>query len=357
MRGPHSPRGARSRRAFTLIELLVVIAIIGVLIALLLPAVQKVREAAHRASCQNNLKQLALACHGYHDAFLSFPPGNRNRGGDKGSWIFMSLPFMEQENLYRQVTALRTPSGGGYESSGWTLELAVTAGLLPKKLPYTRCPSDAWEPDNPRYCNYIGSSGPQCNYGNCGYDPFQRHCNGQDAPAVPPPLIIHPGYDPSMSWGDTTDPSLVRGMFARGPSGGDGPAIRLEQVTDGTTETILLGETLPQQCEFQRFGRDYGWAGDNSVSQGQTIQPINYPIDDTDRTTFINNCASGCANGDPTHCIMNWHITWGFKSKHPGGTNFAFVDGSVHFVSQAIDHQTYQYLGCRHDAQVVNWQP
>ena len=137
----------------------------------------------------------------------------------------------------------------------------------------------------------------------------------------------------------------------------DGPAIRLEQVTDGTTETILLGETLPQQCEFQRFGRDYGWAGDNSVSQGQTIQPINYPIDDTDRTTFINNCASGCANGDPTHCIMNWHITWGFKSKHPGGTNFAFVDGSVHFVSQAIDHQTYQYLGCRHDAQVVNWQP
>ena len=342
-------------RAFTLIELLVVIAIIAVLIGLLLPAVQKVREGAHRIRCQNNLKQLALACHSYHDVFLCFPPGNRNRGGDKGSWLFATLPYMEQDNLYRQVTALRTASGGDYASNGWGLSLAVTAGLLPKKLPYTRCPSDPWEPNDGRYSNYIGSSGPQCNFGNCGFDPFQRYCNGQDAPNVPPPLITYPGYDPSMSWGDTTDPALVRGMFARGPGGGDGPAIRLAQVTDGTSVTILLGETLPQQCEFQRFGNTYGWAGDNSVSQGQTIQFINYPIDDTDWTTFTSNCAVGCVNGDPTHCIMNWHITWGFKSKHPGGTNFAFVDGSVHFVNEGIDHQTYQYLGCRHDGQTLNW--
>jgi prepilin-type N-terminal cleavage/methylation domain-containing protein/prepilin-type processing-associated H-X9-DG protein len=348
--------GAPARRAFTLIELLVVIAIIGILLALLLPAVQRVREAANRAKCQNNLKQLALACHAYHNIFLSFPPGNRNRGGDKGSWMFMTLPFMEQDNLYRQVTALRTVNGGDYESSGWGMSLAVTAGLLPRKLPYTRCPSDSWEPDGPRYSNYIGSSGPQCNFGDCGYDPFQKYCNGQDAPGVPPPLNTYPGYDPSQSWGDTSDPSLVRGMFVRGPVGGDGPAIRLAQVTDGTSTTILLGETLPQQCEFQRFGSAYGWAGDNSVGQGQTIQPINYPIDETNRTAFTSNCAVGCPNGDPTHCIMNWHVTWGFKSKHPNGTNFAFVDGSVHFISQEIDHQTYQYLGCRHDGQVVNWQ-
>jgi prepilin-type N-terminal cleavage/methylation domain-containing protein/prepilin-type processing-associated H-X9-DG protein len=348
--------GPPSRRGFTLIELLVVIAIIGVLIALLLPAVQKVREAANRTRCQNNLKQLALACHAYHDIFLSFPPGNRNKGGDKGSWMFMTLPYMEQDNLYRQVTALKTSSGGDYESNGWSMSLAVNAGLLPHKLPYTRCPSDGWDPDNPRYSNYIGSSGPQCNYGDCGYDPFQPNCNGQDFPMVPPPLDTWPGYGPSMSWGDTTDPSLLRGMFGRGPGGADGPAIRLAQVTDGTSTTILLGETLPQQCEFQRFGNSYGWAGDNSVSQGQTIQPINYPIDDTDQLTFTSDCSVGCVNGDPTHCIMNWHITWGFKSKHPTGTNFAFVDGSVHFIRQDIDTQTYQYLGCRHDGQVVNWQ-
>src|SRR5262249_51802729 len=125
--------GLFSRRAFTLIELLVVVAIIGVLIALLLPAVQKVRESANRIKCQNNLKQLALACHPYHDTYLSFPPGNRNKGGDKGSWMFATLPYMEQENLYNQVTALHTSSGGDYESPGWTMGLAVAAGILPHK--------------------------------------------------------------------------------------------------------------------------------------------------------------------------------------------------------------------------------
>jgi prepilin-type N-terminal cleavage/methylation domain-containing protein/prepilin-type processing-associated H-X9-DG protein len=345
---------ASHRHAFTLIELLVVIAIIGILIALLLPAVQKVRESANRARCQNNLKQLGLACQTYHDSFHSFPPGNRNAGGDKGSWLFMVLPYIEQGNLYKQVITLRDGSGRTYDQPGWTMHVAVTAGILPHKLPFSRCPSDSFDLDNGKYCNYVGSSGPQCNYGNCGYDIFQRYCNGQDAPDVPPPLNTYPGYGPSMSWGDTTNAALVRGMFARG-RGGDGPAIRIADVSDGTTNTILIGETLPKECEFQRFGYDYGWAGYNTVSQGQTIQTINYPILDTDRTTFTSDCSIGCPNGDPRNCIMNWHITWGFKSKHTNGVNFVFVDGSVHFVHQNIDHQTYQYLGCRHDGQSVNF--
>jgi prepilin-type N-terminal cleavage/methylation domain-containing protein/prepilin-type processing-associated H-X9-DG protein len=296
----------RRRPAFTLIELLVVIAIIGILIALLLPAVQKVREAANRIRCQNNLK----------------------------------------------VTSLKSAGGKGYNEAGWGMSVAVTAGVLPRKLPLSRCPSDAAEPDEPRYSNYIGSSGPQCNYGDCGNDPFQIYCNGEDAPNVPPPLDTYPGYGPSMSWGDTSDPALLRGMFGRGRTT-DGPSIRLSDVSDGTANTLLLGETLPHECEFQRFGSTYGWAGDNSVSQGQTIQFINYPILETDQTDFTTNCAAACPNGDPTHCIMNWHVTWGFKSKHPNGVNFAFVDGSVHFIGQDIDHRTYQYLGCRHDGQVI----
>jgi prepilin-type N-terminal cleavage/methylation domain-containing protein/prepilin-type processing-associated H-X9-DG protein len=340
------------RSGFTLVELLVVIAIIAVLIGLLLPAVQKVREAASRMSCQNHLKQLALACHSYHDVYQTFPVGNKNNDGDQGSWMFLVLPFLEQDSLYRRVTALRGPGGVSYGRPGWDMQLAVGAGLLPRKLPYARCPSDGWEVDQPRYSNYVGSSGPQCNYGNCGYDPFQKYCNGQDALDVPPPLLTYPGYGPSMSWGDTSDPALLRGMFGRGREK-DGPALRITDVTDGTTSTILLGETLPQQCEFQRFSHDYGWAGNNAVAQGQTIQPINYPILETDKTTFIGDCGSGCPGGDPRHCIMNWHLTWGFKSRHPGGANFSFVDGSARFISQAIDHQTYQYLGCRNDGQVI----
>src|SRR4030081_3658353 len=92
---------------FTLIELLVVIAIIAVLIGLLLPAVQKVREAANRMKCQNNLKQLALACHAYHDVNLAFPRGDTGGwGNDKGSWIFFTLPYIEQGPLFQQVQGL-----------------------------------------------------------------------------------------------------------------------------------------------------------------------------------------------------------------------------------------------------------
>jgi prepilin-type processing-associated H-X9-DG protein len=143
-------------------------------------------------------------------------------------------------------------------------------------------------------------------------------------------------------------------MFGRGPGGAaTGPKIRIGDVTDGTTNTILIGETLVEQCEFQRYGYPPGWAGYNTVSQGQTIQPINYPILPTNQTAFTSDCAAGCPGQDPAHCIMNWHVTWGFKSKHPGGANFCFVDGSVHFLSETIDHQVYQYLGCRDDGQVL----
>jgi prepilin-type N-terminal cleavage/methylation domain-containing protein len=182
-------------RAFTLIELLVVIAIIAILIGLLLPAVQKVREAANRMKCTNQLKQLALACHNYHDVNGYFPRGDTGGwGNDKGSWIFFTLPYMEQDNLYKGVTGLP-----GYDRRGWSMSQfypdgprpprnpdAIYRAALPNgfpvKLPYIRCPSDDWEPDNPAYTNYQGIQGPQCNYGNCGADIFQLYCNGKIGP-------------------------------------------------------------------------------------------------------------------------------------------------------------------------------
>jgi prepilin-type N-terminal cleavage/methylation domain-containing protein/prepilin-type processing-associated H-X9-DG protein len=362
-------------RAFTLIELLVVIAIIAVLIGLLLPAVQKVREAANRMKCSNQLKQLALACHAYHDSNNSFPKGDTGGwGNDQGSWIFFTLPYMEQDNLYKQVQALPN-----YGRPGWSVTNSITSNMgplcnpgqdprlpsgFPVKLPYIRCPSDDWEPSNRAYTNYEGMQGPQCNQGFCGAagDIFELHCNGDTNPngqglpgALTPPT--HPGYGPSTIHGGTDNASLCRGMFCRGASGftsdgrpRGGPEIRIADVLDGTSNTILIGETKVGENEFQRFDGGGGWAMFNNSSEMQTIQPINWFIDRNDASSSPSCCSA--ATG-PTHCIWNWHVTWGAKSYHSGGANFAFADGSVHFISQTVDHRTYQYLGCRHDGQPV----
>jgi prepilin-type N-terminal cleavage/methylation domain-containing protein/prepilin-type processing-associated H-X9-DG protein len=347
---------ARSRSAFTLIELLVVIAIIAVLIGLLLPAVQKVREAASRASCQNTLKQLALACLHYESNYKKFPRGNAPSGafpdGGNTSWMFQALAYTEQNALYQKVVA------------AGSLTNAVNQGILPTRTPLSRCPSDGWELQDGRLFNYIGCTGPQCNNpsGGCG-SPFQLYCNGAvgSGGTVPPALNppTYPGYGPSMSWGDTADANLVRGMFSRG-----GAVIRMAMVTDGTSNTLLLGETLPEFCEFQRYnsvtGKDPGWAGGNSIAQGQTIQPINWPIDKVPAgapppSNWSSSCASCNAtnnpSGDKNHCLWNWSVTWGFRSNHPGGANFALADGSVRFIAQSIDHMTYQLIGCRNDGQ------
>jgi prepilin-type processing-associated H-X9-DG protein len=234
-------------------------------------------------------------------------------------------------------------------------------------MPLARCPSDAYELGDGRLFGYIGSSGPQCNNpsGTCD-SPFQKNCNGQvvSGSSVPPALTppTHPGYAPSYSWGDTSTPSLLRGMFCRG-----GVTVRMKMVEDGTSNTLLLGETLPEFCEFQRYNStnksDPGWAGGNSIAQGQTIQPINWPIDRVAATAapptdWGNSCSSCDAvsnpSGDKNKCLWNWSVTWGFRSNHPGGSNFAFADGSVRFIEQSIDHQTYQYLGCRHDGQAAS---
>jgi prepilin-type N-terminal cleavage/methylation domain-containing protein/prepilin-type processing-associated H-X9-DG protein len=373
-----------SVQAFTLIELLVVIAIIAVLIGLLLPAVQKVREAAYRAKCSNNLKQLGLACHSYHDVNLSFPKGNQGTwGNDHGSWMFASLPYMEQGDLYSQVIALVNPASGAkygdpvtlYPSGkAWDMSLAVAANLVPKKLGFTRCPSDSFDVDNPRFSNYIGSQGPQCNDGSCSprADPFELNCNAKVGVGPGPEFLpttavnTYAGYGPSPSWGSTTETGKCRGIFCRGPDvalAAGGPLIRISDVPDGLSNTIMLGETLVGQNEFQRWGNTWGWTGYNSVSQGQTIQPINWPIntstfgigtvDDADGAGWTS-CSANCPGIDPTNCVWNWHVTWGFKSNHSGGANFCFGDGSVRFLQQNIDMGTYQYLGCRNDGQAVS---
>lgn len=349
---------------FTLVELLVVITIIGILIALLLPAVQSAREAARRMQCANNLKQLALGCLNFESLKGAFPRGNAPTGnfpdGGNTSWMFQALGFTENTNLYDQIVATGS------------LINAYNQNILPVRLPMARCPSDGWDPsdlavdgqplNNGRLHNYVGCSGPQCNnpFTGCG-SPFQENCNATNtstpAPNAPPTVVKYVGYAASATHGNTDQLSLVRGMFCRGYK--TGIKIRVSDVTDGLSNTLLLGEILPEFSEFQRFqaprddGYGMGWAGGNSVAQGQTIQPINWPIDPIPAsvTSYGSSCGGPDNPSGPDHCQWNWAVTWGFKSNHPGGVNFALADGSIHFISEMIDHRLYQYLGCRHDGQ------
>jgi prepilin-type N-terminal cleavage/methylation domain-containing protein/prepilin-type processing-associated H-X9-DG protein len=348
-----SCRNGRGRRtAFTLVELLVVIAIIGVLVALLLPAVQAAREAARRMQCGNNLKQFALGCINFEVVRGHVPKGNYATGtfpeGGNVSWMFVATGYLEQRNLYDRVVA------------AGSLNNALNQKILPAAPPIGRCPSDNFERKVPNHTNYVGSTGPQCNNPPAGCPaPFQLHCNGQvvTSGVIPPPLDppTHPGYEPSATHGTTAITKDARGMFARG-----GALIRLADVEDGTSNTLFIGETLPEQCEFMRSSGalGVGWAGGNNVAQGQTIQPINWKIDRIGNI-FPGFVSCGCdsstnPSGDKARCIMNWAVTWGFKSNHSNGVNFAMVDGSVHFISQNIDMRTYQHLGCRHDGMSVS---
>src|SRR5262249_42094202 len=182
-----------------------------------------------------------------------------------GSLHVYILPYMEQENLYREIHRFNT------------IDAALAARVLPRTFPYARCPSDGDEPDNPRYCNYRGSMGPQCNLGPCGFNPGQPWCNGTAEPDPQPlPRPTLPGYGPSPNHGDTPDPSQIRGLFSR-----SGARIRLASVTDGMSNTLMIGELLPHLNYSYRISvNDAGWANwDGGSNPASTIVPINYAID------------------------------------------------------------------------------
>lgn len=334
------------RPGFTLIELLVVIAIIAILIGLLLPAVQKVREAAARTKCQNNLKQFGLALHGYHDIQGHVPyggragPGSGTYGGvmpdtpdwaidwndDRGTWLVYVLPHIEQESIFRSIPDIKTTVNA----------LAVwrgTPAFQQSRVPIFRCPSDGWNIDW-RISNYGGSLGPQCldsNGASCGFQPNQTFCNG--AAQLPAPGW---GYAPSPDHGNDISSSGIRGMFNR-----LGAKINFASVSDGLSNTIFVGEMLPEWHDHFWDGSWNHFNGGNS--HAGTIVPINYVTDQR----------VGCPD-NPQRSYQNWNLSWGFKSRHTGGANFLFGDGTVRFLQQNIDHRTYNLLGCRNDNQPVS---
>jgi prepilin-type N-terminal cleavage/methylation domain-containing protein/prepilin-type processing-associated H-X9-DG protein len=344
--GGAMPRQPVVRAAFSLVELLVVIAIIAILIALLMPAVQLVREAGRRTACRNHLKQLALGCEYYHDYNRRYPPGGRfSEAGvqittnhchyDKGSWLLYIQPHLDMVPLFESVPDLDffdtvDPANPRNNS----IKQAEALGVLPRHLGLLVCPSDLTG-GGQGYSSYIGSMGPQCLEDRCGFAPFAAYCDPSNNG------LGGWGYASSSVMGSSKDATRIRGLFGR-----TGAEIRQSMVLDGLSNTILAGETIFVQNDFLQYpwnGGPPNWAsgvgGNNGAS---TIIPINYD------SSARGDCST------PEHWFGNWAVSWGFKSQHPGGANFAFGDGGVRFLDERIDIIVYQNLGCRDDHRMTS---
>ncbi|MGE3820893.1 MAG: DUF1559 domain-containing protein [Isosphaeraceae bacterium] len=368
----------RLAAGFTLIELLVVIAIIAVLIALLLPAVQSAREAARRAQCVNNLKQIGLACHNYLDTQGVFPPGaiSTSTGGGWSTnfftWAVLILPQMEGNTVYN---SLNVGMGVGSNQYGDVGQAFTAYFGVPKTF---LCPSDGDHENGAR--PWVG---PGCPYPNPmgqapAWNPPVDPATGQPSQRVP---IIN--Y--AMSWGDNyaggslngglpweTPPNAVpppgqprigyhgywgtnRGLpggFTLGTGTLRGFAdystmqvVPIASVTDGTSNTILVGEVIPINDANNAF-----WTSTGSAS-GTTV-PINWKTNTFPASDPTCNCRWQGAS-TPLGCRYS-AAAKGFQSKHPGGANFLFGDGSVKFLKQSISMPTYNALGSRNGGEVVS---
>jgi prepilin-type N-terminal cleavage/methylation domain-containing protein/prepilin-type processing-associated H-X9-DG protein len=371
----------RRARGFTLIELLVVIAIIGILVGLLLPAVQKVREAANRMSCTNNLKQIALAAHTYHDANQRFPVGCYVPYTKDGfypcqditnpfgpNWAVYLLPYIEQDNLYKTVNVNAYPgvalpqnlyNYAAYDRSWRALRGQVIKTYL--------CPSD---PNNK--APYVDSSGVDAptevgwargNYAaTAGFtDNDHTSDNGNATRNNPFDGRASDGVVPT----NPANPPLSKGpMYFQSSTGNNGTQIA--EVTDGTSNTICFNEVRAGVNALDPRGVwAMGYPGSSITNAGRNYNPTpNNTLDSPDGQSYgdeMQNCYKfwyyGIGARDAMGCFpntagdqMNSAIA---RSKHAGGVNAGFGDGSVRFITNSIDQYTWCILQSKNDGQVL----
>ncbi len=320
----------RRHRAFTLIELLVVIAIIAVLIALLLPAVQQAREAARRTQCRNNLKQIGIALHNYHDTYNTLPPGNVHKLGNQNvaamaawGWHAFILPQLDQANLFNSM-------GVNRQDLDDVLRNPAIQNLPKTELPHYRCPSD---------------TGPGLNSKREYDNPYSAAFGGQH---------VHLGTSNYVGvcgtrW-STPQQWIVQGIDPFGTMWGDSK-VRLQDILDGTSNTFIAGERDWTKGWAANWPGPRNYTGTGIWGMRQHLSILDVKINDPVMQP----------NGNPAN-------SRGFSSEHVGGAHFLFADGRVQFLSENISFNTtgqnqtpppatlgvFQRLGRRNDGLIVD---
>lgn len=317
---------SRNRHGFTLVELLVVIAIIGVLVALLLPAVQAARESARRIKCTNNLKQAALAIHNYHDTFRALPMGQH--GCCWGTWLVAILPFVEQGTLSANY------QGHGFDGASSPAPASYSAAA---NLPVTRmqlaafvCPTDTKSAslgvfNGVTFHNYVG------NFGNT--DLNRSPTLGTTTTGEPNQFSGAP-FVGLLGWpvGNANKPNISPSLMP--------PYVRIATITDGTSNTLLFSETVQG-----KEGDLHGFAWWQGGSHFETYTPPNSA--EPDRMESASYCKTHvrinppCTAATPT--VFNQIVA--ARSRHPSGVGAALCDGSVRFITNNVHLDTWRALG------------
>jgi prepilin-type N-terminal cleavage/methylation domain-containing protein/prepilin-type processing-associated H-X9-DG protein len=353
----------RVRRGFTLVELLVVIAIIGILVALLLPAIQAAREAARRSQCKNNLKQLSLGALNHHDVHKYFPTGgwgwfwvgdpDRGYGKDQpGGWVYNILPYIEEGTLH--------DAGKDGDPAVASRDQRLAArDLVMSPLVIINCPSRRSSKAYPMGTNAGGANGlfnaitPDV-AGRTDYAMNSGHVYNEWPETIPgqgPKSYAEADqWAAARSWGTDT---FLRFPKPNGPNALTGISyerseIGMKRVTDGTTKTYMIGERYIPVANYE----DGKWSADNET------WCTGFNNDNYRRTGRIsgNNIVELLPVPDttPDNATVNPDAGGRFGSAHSGGWNVAFCDGSISFVSYDIDWQIHRDLGNREDGNVTD---